>query len=132
GNVNAVTVNVISFDDDVAKIDPNSILDPMMLRYRGVAANQVLLDHDAAANRFDGTVENRDESVPGGFDELAVMFCNAGFYQIALDSLDAVVGPFLVNLHQPAVAGDIPCNDRRQAARTWPARSIGSLYPLCL
>ena len=31
-NVDAIAVNVVCFDDDVAKIDANSILDPMMLR----------------------------------------------------------------------------------------------------
>ena len=31
GDIDAVAVNVVGFDDDIAKIDANSILDPMML-----------------------------------------------------------------------------------------------------
>ena len=32
GNIDAVAVNVVRFDDDIAEIDANSILDPVMLR----------------------------------------------------------------------------------------------------
>ena len=31
-NVDAIAVNVVCFDDDVAKIDANSVFNPMMLR----------------------------------------------------------------------------------------------------
>ena len=98
-NVDAVTVNVISFDDNVAKIDANPILYPMMFGNRRVAADQVLLDDNAAAYRFDGTVENRDEAVPGRLDQLSMMFCYAGFYQVALNTLNAVVRSFFVDFH---------------------------------
>ena len=32
GDIDAVAVDVVGFDDDVAEIDANSILEPMMLR----------------------------------------------------------------------------------------------------
>src|SRR3954454_9307318 len=94
----------------------------MMLRDRCVAANQVLLDDNTAAYSLDGTVKNRDEAIAGRFDQLAVMFCDAWFYKIALDPLDAIVGPLLVHLHQAAVTGDVACNYCSQTARprlTW-------------
>ena len=31
-NIDAIALNVVGFDDDVAEIDANSIFDPMMLR----------------------------------------------------------------------------------------------------
>ena len=126
GDIDAVAINVVCFDDDVAKIDAYSILDPMMLGQRCVAANQILLDDDAAPDGFDGTIENRDETVARGFNKLAVMFDDAGFDEVALDPLDAVVRPFLVDLHQAAVAGDIACDDRRKAARRRLARRLAS------
>src|SRR5690242_20320381 len=63
GDVDAVAVNVVGFDDDIAEIDANAILDPMVLRQGRVAPHQILLNHDAAADGFDGTVENRNEPV---------------------------------------------------------------------
>ncbi len=88
-----------------------------MLRQRCVASDHVLLDDDAAADGFDGAVENRNKAVAGGFDQPAVVFGDAGLEEIALDPLDAVVRSFFVELHQAAVAGDIACHDRRKTAR---------------
>ncbi|XSC48575.1 hypothetical protein ACF1BQ_024045 [Bradyrhizobium sp. RDT10] len=76
-----------------------------------------MLNHDAAADGLDGTIENRNEPVAGGFNKPAVMFYDAGFDEIALDALDTVVRAFFVDLHQAAVAGDIACHDGRKAAR---------------
>ena len=74
GNIDAVAIDVVGFDDDVAKIDADPILDPMMLGQRCIAANHILLDHDAAPDGLDGTIENRDEAVARGFNKLAVVF----------------------------------------------------------
>lgn len=119
GNIDAVAVNVVHFDDDIAEVDANSILDPMVLRQRSVASHQILLNHDAAADGLDGAVENRNEPIAGGFNKPAVMFCDAGLNEIALDALDTVVRAFFVDLHQTAVTGDIACHDGRKAARYW-------------
>ena len=115
-NIDAVAINVVCFDDDVAKIDANSILDPVVLGQRCVAANQILLDDDAAPDGFDGTVENCDEAVACGLNKLAVVFFDAGFDEVTLDPLDAIMRAFLVDLHQPAVAEDIACYDRGKTA----------------
>ena len=122
GDIDAVAVNVVVFDDDIAKVDANSILDPMVLRQCRVASHQILLNHDAAADGFDGTVKNRNEPVAGGFNKPAVMFHDAGFDDFALDTLDTVVRALFVDLHQAAIAGDIACHDGRKAARHWFAR----------
>jgi hypothetical protein len=46
-----------------------------------------------------------------------VVFDYAGFYEIALDPLDATVCSFFVNLHQAAVARDVACDNRSKT--TW-------------
>jgi hypothetical protein len=101
----------------------------MMLRQCRVAAHQILLNHDATADGFDGTIENRNESIAGGFNQPAVMFHDAGFDEIALDALDTVVRALFIDLHQAAVTGDIACYDGRKAARHrfawWRANSAG-------
>ena len=79
----------------------------MMLGHRCVASDHVLLDDDAAPHGFDRTIENRNKSVAGGFDEPSVMPCNAGLYEVALDPLHANVRSFFIDFHEPAVARDI-------------------------
>ena len=60
-----------------------------------------------------------NEAVARGFNEPAVVFSNGGFDDFALEPLDALVRPFLVDLHQAAVAGDIACHDGGQTPRHW-------------
>ena len=119
GDIDAVAIDVVDFDDDVAKVDANPVFDPMMLRQRCIATNHILLDHDAGSHGLYGTVENGDEAVACGFDEPAVVFSDGGFDELALEPLDAIVRSFLVDLHQSAVAGDIACHDGRKAPRRW-------------
>src|SRR5229473_1677446 len=83
GNIDSITVNIVCFDDEVAKVDANPILDPVMLGQRCVASKHLLLDDDAAPHGFDRAVENRDKTVAGGFDELSVVLCNAGLDKAA-------------------------------------------------
>jgi hypothetical protein len=98
-NIDTIAINIVCFDDNVAKIDANSILDPMVLWQRCVTTNQVLLDDDAATHGFYRTVENRDKAVSSSFNEFPVVFYDSGFDEIALDPLDAIMCPLFVDLH---------------------------------
>jgi hypothetical protein len=89
----------------------------MMLRHRSVASNHVLLDDDTASNSFDRTVENRNKSVTGGFDESSVMTQNAGLDEVTLEPLHAKMRSFLIDLHEAAVACDIAGDNRSKTAR---------------
>ncbi len=88
-----------------------------MLRQCCVATNQILLDDDAAPDRFDGTVENRDKAVTSGLDQPSVMLGNARLDKVPLDPLDAIVRSFLIGFHQAAVGRYIAGDNRSQAAR---------------
>jgi hypothetical protein len=104
------------------KIDADPILDPMISWQRRVASGHVLLNDDAAAHRFDGTIEYRDEAIAGRFDESSVMFRDAGLNEVALDSLDAYMRAFFIEFHETAVAGDIARDDRGETTSRHPAR----------
>src|SRR5262249_25294949 len=117
GNVDALAVDVISFDDHVAKIDADPVLHPVVLRKGSIAADQILLDHDAAPHGLDGTVEDRDEAVSGGLDQLAVVLGNSRFNEFALGPLDADMRALFVELHEAAIAGDVAHNDGGKAPR---------------
>ena len=103
-NIDAIAVNVGCFDDDVAKIDANPILDPMMPGQRCVASNHVLLNDDATSHGFDGTVENRNKAVACGFDDPATMERNGGIDQIAAKLTQALERALFVNTGQPRIA----------------------------
>jgi len=116
-NIDPITVNVVGFDDDVAKVDANPILDPMMPGQRCIASNHVLLNDNAAPHCFDRTVENRNKTVACGFDQPAVVSCDAGLDQAALDPLHAAVRSFFIDFHQAAVARDVAGDNRGKTAR---------------
>src|SRR5207253_2528777 len=85
GDVDAVAVDVIRLYDDVTEIDANPVLDPGTLRKRGVAADEILLDDDAASHGFDRTVENRDEAVARRLHQTSMVLDNARLDEIPLD-----------------------------------------------
>src|SRR5437879_3958626 len=103
-DIDAIAENVVCFNDNVAKIDTNPILNPMMLRHRCVASNHVLLDDDAASHGFDGAVENGNKSVTRGFDQPSVMPHNARLNEVTLDPLHAKMRSLFLHLHEAAVA----------------------------
>ena len=127
-NIDAITVNVVCFDDNVAEIDANPIFDPMMLRQRCVASNHVLLDDDAAPHGFDRTVENRNEAVAGGLDEPSVVLGNAGLYKVALDPLDASVRSFFIEF---ALGGCSPRYRQRQSQPDGEASTRAGAHRSC-
>src|SRR4029077_5854360 len=99
---------------------------PMMLWHRCVASNHVLLDNDTAPNSFDRTVENRNKSVTGGFDEPSVMPEDARLDEVTLDPLHAKMRSFLIDLHEAAVARDIAGDNRSKTARRRLSRRIAT------
>src|SRR6185312_3833585 len=94
----------------------------MIARQRCVAPRHILLNDDAATHGFERTVKNGKEAIARGFDQPSVVFRNAGLNQIALDSLDARMRPFLIELHETAVATDIPDNDGSETTRSYRTR----------
>src|SRR6516225_2376053 len=98
----------------------------MIPRQRRVASRHVLLDDDAAAHRLDRTVKYRDKTIASGLDEPSVMFRDAGLDEVALDSLDAQMRAFFIDLHETAVARDVTSHDCRKTSWRQPApRRIG-------
>src|SRR3974390_897880 len=94
----------------------------MIPRQRRVASGHVLLNDDAAAHRLDRTVKYRDEAIASGLDESSVVFRDAGLDEVALDSLDAQMRAFFIDLHETAVARDVTSHDCRKTSRRQPAR----------
>ena len=88
-----------------------------MLRNRRIAADEVLLDDNAASNGLDGAVENSDETIARGLHQISMVLDDAGFDEIPLDPLDADMRAFLVGLHQATVGCDVTDNDGCETTR---------------
>jgi hypothetical protein len=57
-----------------------------------------LPDGNPTSRGFDGAIENRNESIARSFDQPSVVRHNAGLYEFALDPLNSIVRPVLIDL----------------------------------
>src|SRR4029077_9587485 len=67
-DVDAVTIDVVAIDNDVAEIDADPKCDAFGLRRLGIAVDHSSLDLDRTADRVDDAREFRQHTVAGGFD----------------------------------------------------------------
>jgi len=68
-------------------------------------------------HRVDDAGELDEKTISGGFDDAAAMLPDPGIGDLAPPHPQRGKRPFLVLAHQPAIAGDIGCQYRRQVAR---------------
>src|SRR6516164_6307090 len=94
----------------------------MIPRQRRVARRHVLLNDNAAAHRLDRTVKYRDKTIASGLDQSSVVFRDAGLDEVTLDSLNAQMRAFFIDLHETAVANDVTSHDCCKTSRRHPAR----------
>ena len=92
-NVDAIAIDVIGFDNDVPKIDSNSILYPLLTWERRVTPDHALLDDDGAADGFDRAVEHSEKAVTRTFNKPSVMLDDSGVNELAPMSLYPRVRP---------------------------------------
>ena len=116
GDVDAVAVDVLAFDDDVAQVDADAELDARLVGRAAVAVGHAGLDGDGAAHRLDGAGEIDQQAVAGALDDAAAVGGDMRLDQLAEVALQALQRAFLVAAHQPAVAGDIGRQDGGEPA----------------
>ena len=73
GDVHAVAVDVVAFDDHVAKIDADAELQPALERQGGVALGLLPLHLDRATQGIDDALELDQQAVAHGLDQPAAM-----------------------------------------------------------
>jgi hypothetical protein len=76
-----------------------------------------LLNDEAAPHGFQGAVKNCNKAVSGRFEQSAVVFCNAGLDEVALDELHARKRALCVEIHEVAEARDVACHNRNKGVR---------------
>src|SRR5204862_3027563 len=101
---------------DVAEIDAHPKCQPPIFWNCTVSFRHRLLQANRAAHRLNGAGELREDTVSGRLNYAATMLLDPRPDDGSQELLQLLVGPFLVTLHQAAVADDISCEDRRQSS----------------
>jgi len=116
GDVDPIAVDVALVDDDVADINADAELDALFRGHADVALGHPALQIDRAAHRVDDAGEFDEEAIAGGLDDAAAVFDDLGVEKLAPVALQCGERAFLVQPHQPRVAGNIGGKDRGKAA----------------
>jgi hypothetical protein len=66
--VHAVPEDVTTVDDDIADVDADAELDPLLLWHLGIALRHTPLDFKSAAHRVHNAAEFRQQPIPGVLD----------------------------------------------------------------
>ena len=77
-HVNAVAIDVVTINDDIANIDADAELDALFCRDIAVALKHAALDVDGAAHRVNHADEFHQHSISGGLNNSAAMFGDLG------------------------------------------------------
>src|SRR5438270_766792 len=120
-DVDAVAMDVAVLDNDVARIDPDAEFDAPVFRRGGIPRPHPALHGNGAGDRLDDARKFDQEAVAGRLDDAALVLGDQRVDQLAAQGLEARQSAGLAAAHEPAVAGDIGSEDRRQPA----------LDPLC-
>jgi hypothetical protein len=130
GDIDAVAVNVILLEDDVAKIDADAKLDAAFLGDAVIAQRHLALQFDRAAHCIDDARKLGQQPVAGSFDDATAMLGDLGVRHFAAQRRQGSVRALLVLAHQPRIAHDIGRQDRRQP--TLDALSLPSIHGVIL
>jgi hypothetical protein len=88
---------------------------PVRLHF-SVALGHATLNVDGAADCVDHADELHQHSIARRFDDSAAMFGDLGVDELLAVRLELAQCAFLIDAHQPAVAGNIASENRRQPA----------------
>src|SRR4029077_10413216 len=81
-DVNAITEDIVAVDDDVADVDADAKVEPLVGGNTRVALGHAALHFNRAAHCIDHAREFHQQAVPGRLDDAAVMFGDLGVYQL--------------------------------------------------
>src|SRR5262249_41223060 len=98
--------------DDVADIDADAELNPLVGCNLGIALKHPALDIHRAAHRVDNADKFHQHTVAGGLDDAAAVLGDLRIDQLLAVHLQLAQRAFLVGAHQAAIAGNIGGHDR--------------------
>ena len=83
GHVDAVAIEIVAVDDDVAQIDADAKLDMPIFGDAGIALDHAALDLDGAARRVDDAAELDQEAVAHHLEDAAAVLGDRWLEELA-------------------------------------------------
>ncbi len=111
GDIHAVAVAILAFEDDVAQIDADADVDPTVFGQARVAFRHAALQHDRALDGVDDAAELGQQPVAHQLEDPAAVPADFGFEEFFAMRPHALECVSLVPLHQPAIADHIGRED---------------------
>src|SRR5262249_36613072 len=105
--VDAVAVDVVALDDDVAEVDADAETDQPVVRHALVAHGHLALDVGRALHGIDDAAEFDQRAVAHQLDHAPAMLCDRGIDELAPARLQPLQRAALVGAHEPAVADHV-------------------------
>ena len=103
--------------DDVAQVNADASLDPLVGGQTGVALSQAATHFHGAANGLDHAAKFDERAVAGPLDDPPVVDRDRRVDEVAAQSAQPRQRQFLVSARQPAVADDVGDQNRRELSR---------------
>ena len=115
-HVHAVAKDVAFLDNDIAEVDPEAELDPLIGRDGGVAIGHPPLDLNGAAHGVHNTRKLRQQAVASVLYYSAPVPLDLRRDQLGEVHLQPFVRPLLVRPHKPRIARHVGGEDRGETA----------------
>jgi len=115
-DVDAVAIDVVAIDNDIADIDPHAKFDAPIGDNLLIANGHAALHIDGTTHRIDDRGELDQHAVAGGLDDAAAMLLYLGIDQLTAMGFEAGKGALLIGRHQPRIAADVSRKDGCQFA----------------
>ena len=125
-DVHGVAEYVAALHDDIAEIDADPELDPLLMRNVGIALCHAALQLERAADGIDRIAELGQQSVSGILDDAAAILGDFRIDQADEVLLEARVRALLVEVRQTAIACHIGGQDGGQSSLRAPVRRRSS------
>ena len=113
-HVDAVAIEIVAIDDDVAEIDADAELDVPVLGNPGVALRHAALDFDRTARRIQNAAELDQKAVAHHLEDAPAMLGDGGIEELAAMLAKRAERALFIGLHEPAVADHVGRQDGRQ------------------
>src|SRR5262245_1713696 len=105
--VDAIAVEIVAIDDDVADIDADAEFDLAIIGDPSIAIVHAGLNLDSTAHGVEHAAELDEEAVSHHLEDAPAVFCYGRIEELAAMLPESTERAFLIGLHKPAVAHDI-------------------------
>jgi hypothetical protein len=117
-DIDAIAENIVPLGNDVAQMNAHAELH-LLVRRTGVSRRDLALNFGSAGNSLDNARKFRQQPVSHELDHASAMGAYGRFDQLGAKAPQRRQRAGFILAHHPAVAGDIGCQNRCQAAVHW-------------